>query len=296
MEFGKLLAYFSEWKGRASITDHALYFCDQGAIGCYNGLRLTSAFQPIVHASSQTPFAYEALLRVADRHGSNANPQQVFGGSLRPEEIIYLDRLCRVVHTVNFFTQQPDPELALFLNLDGRHLLSVADGGHGQTFLGLLEHCGVRPQQIVLEIVESLVADSTRLTEAVSHYQRLGYRVAIDDFGSRESNFDRLWMLAPDIIKIDRSLVVQSTLNPRAEKVLPKLVDIIHDLGASVVCEGIETSAQHCIALDAGTDYLQGYYYARPSAVLRPDSVSLTHLVHMPPIAAQPVGSLRASA
>lgn len=270
MEFSKLLAYFDEWQGRPSITDHALCFDDLGAIGCYDGLRLHSMFQPILHAGSLHPFAYEALLRVKDLRGGSYSPQQLFDRSMKPEEIIYLDRLCRVVHTVNFVTQQADldPDLALFLNLDGRHLLSVANGGHGLTFLKLLEHCGIRPQQIVLEIVESLVADSAHLTDALGHYQKLGYRIAIDDFGSRESNFDRLWILSPDIIKIDRSLVTQSAINPRARKVLPKLVQIIHELGANVVCEGIETAEQHVIADDAGADYLQGFHFAHPSAVL----------------------------
>jgi EAL domain-containing protein (putative c-di-GMP-specific phosphodiesterase class I) len=81
---------------------------------------------------------------------------------------------------------------------------------------------------VVLEIVESLVADSTHLIEALESYQKLGYRIAIDDFGSRESNFDRLWNLSPDIVKLDRSLVVQSVVNTRARRVLPKLVEIIH--------------------------------------------------------------------
>ncbi len=269
MEFKKLLEYFSEWKGRQSITDHALRFDDLGAVGCYDGLRLFSVFQPILNAHDQSPFAYEALLRVQERSGRFISPQDVFSRPDVSEEIIYLDRLCRVVHAVNLFTQSPDPKEALFLNVDGRHLLNVSNGGHGRIFQELLEHCGIKPQQVVLEIVESLVADSNRLRDAIASYQKLGYRIAIDDFGSRESNFDRLWNLSPDIVKLDRSLVTQSVVNPRARRVLPKLVEILHDLGATVVCEGIETVEQHSIAVDTGTDLVQGYYYAKPSALLR---------------------------
>lgn len=265
MEFGKLLAYFEEWKGRQSVTDHALQFDDNGAIGCYDGLRLYSVFQPILYASDLKPFAYEALLRVRSLGGELLGPQDLFKRTEVSEEILYLDRLCRVIHSINFFSQNPDRKLTLFLNVDGRHLLNVANGGHGRTFQSLLEFCGISPQQVVLEIVESLVADSTHLVEALESYQKLGYRIAIDDFGSRESNFDRLWNLSPDIVKLDRSLVSQSVINTRARRVLPKLVDIIHELGATVVCEGIEDEEQHKIAVDAGTDLLQGYYYARPA-------------------------------
>jgi len=266
MELIKLLAYFDEWRGRQSVTDHALQFDDNGAIGCYDGLRLYSVFQPILQARDLKPFAYEALLRVRSLAGEILGPQDVFKRTEVSEEILYLDRLCRVIHAINFFSQQPDKKLTLFLNVDGRHLLNVANGGHGRTFQALLDYCGVRPHQVVLEIVESLVADSRHLSEALESYQKLGYRIAVDDFGSRESNFDRLWNLSPDIVKLDRGLVSQSAINPRARRVLPKLVDIIHELGATVVCEGIEDEDQHHIAVDAGTDLLQGYYYARPAA------------------------------
>lgn len=268
MELSKLLAYFEEWKGRQSVTDHALQFDDNGAIGCYDGLRLYSVFQPILYATDMKPFAYEALLRVRSLTGELIGPQDLFKRTEVSEEILYLDRLCRVIHSINFFTQNPDRKLTLFLNVDGRHLLNVANGGHGRTFQALLEFCGIRPQQVVLEIVESLVADSTHLIEALESYQKLGYRIAIDDFGSRESNFDRLWNLSPDIVKLDRSLVSQSVVNSRARRVLPKLVDIIHELGATVVCEGIEDDEQHAMAVDAGTDLLQGYYYARPAPLI----------------------------
>jgi EAL domain-containing protein (putative c-di-GMP-specific phosphodiesterase class I) len=282
MEFSKLLAYFEEWRGRQSVTDHALQFDDNGAIGCYDGLRLFSVFQPILQAGDLQPFAYEALLRVRDLDGGPIGPQDLFKRTEVAEEIIYLDRLCRVIHAINFFSQQPDRKLTLFLNVDGRHLLNVANGGHGRTFQSLLECCGVRPQQVVLEIVESLVADSTHLVEALASYQKLGYRIAIDDFGSRESNFDRLWNLSPDIVKLDRSLVTQSVVNPRARSVLPKLVDIIHELGATVVCEGIEDEEQHRIAVDTGTDLLQGYYYGRPAAQIEKQAVPsiTTGIVH----------------
>ena len=291
MELGKLFTYFEDWRGRQSVRDHALLFDDSGALGRYDGLRLRSVFQPIVHAKDIKAFAYEALLRVSDIAGTPVGPQDVFRRTALPEEILYLDRLCRVIHSVNFFSQSPGRDLSLFLNVDGRHLLNVGGGGHGRTFLTLLEHCDVRPQQVVLEIVESLVADSRHLVEAIESYQRLGYRIAIDDFGSRESNFDRLWNLSPDIVKLDRSLVLQSVVNARARRVLPKLVEIIHELGATVVCEGIENEDQHLSAVDAGADFLQGYYYARPAAQIGAPDLAFVRRPHAPALPAE-IGTL----
>lgn len=176
---------------------------------------------------------------------------------------MHFDRLCRVVHALNFF-HQSGAQGDLFLNISGRHLLSVGKG-HGHTFETLLRHCGLAPTQIVLEVLESGVDDLQHLQEAVNGYRSRGFRVAIDDFGCQHSNFDRLWRLTPDIVKLDRSLIVQASTNARARRILPKIIDIIHDLGAQVVCEGIETAEQHTLARAAGADLLQGYYYARPS-------------------------------
>lgn len=118
----------------------------------------------------------------------------------------------------------------------------------------------------MLEILESRVDELPRLQDAVDAYRSRGFRVAIDDFGCQHSNFDRLWRLTPDIVKLDRSLIVQASEDKRVRRILPKIVEIIHDLGAQVVVEGIETLDQHVLALDAGTDLMQGFYYARPSA------------------------------
>jgi len=236
----------------------------EGAFGQYEDMRMRSVFQPLVTAEGQNPAAYEALLRV---NGGAIPPDQAFGRITSPEGIVFFDRLCRSLHALNFTRQSGEGDV-LYLNVHGRHLLNVDGGTHGSIFEALLGHCGLKPSQVVLEVLESRIDDVQRLTEAVAAYQQRGYRVAIDDFGCSHSNFDRLWLLTPDIVKLDRSLLLQSTHNPRARLILPKIVDIIHDLGALVVCEGVETEDQHKLAVDAGADLLQGYYYARPAPKL----------------------------
>jgi EAL domain-containing protein (putative c-di-GMP-specific phosphodiesterase class I) len=183
------------------------------------------------------------------------------------EEAVCFDRLCRIVHALNFVNQAGHSG-DLFVNVSGRHLMGVSNHGHGEIFERLLHLCGLRPGRVILEILEARVDDIEHLNEAVAAYRKRGYRVAIDDFGCEHSNFDRLWRLTPDIVKLDRSLILQGISNPRARRILPKIVDIIHELGAQVVCEGIETPDQHALAVDAGADLVQGYLYARPAPAL----------------------------
>jgi len=266
MNIQDLVHYFDSLGSPGSVGLHKLQFDDHGAFGNYQGLRLYSVFQPLFTADTLQPAAHEALLRARDAANRPVTPADAFRRAVTPEAAMHFDRLCRVVHALNFF-HQSGAQGDLFLNISGRHLLSVGTG-HGHTFETLLRHCGLAPTQIVLEVLESGVDDLQHLQEAVNGYRSRGFRVAIDDFGCQHSNFDRLWRLTPDIVKLDRSLIVQASTNARARRILPKIIDIIHDLGAQVVCEGIETAEQHTLARAAGADLLQGYYYARPSSVV----------------------------
>lgn len=238
--------------------------------GHFKGLELHSVFQPLFPRCAGQSIAHEALLRATDRQGRSLPPGEAFNFPGDAEEMLFLDRLCRVVHAGNFVRQSAAGDL--FLNIEGRHLLAASN--HGQAFEALLKVCGLSPQRIILEILEARIDDLERLQEAVAGYRSRGYRVAIDDFGCEHSNFDRLWRLDPDIVKLDRSLMVQAQTNLRARRVLPRLVEIIHELGALAVCEGIENQIQHDLALDAGADWLQGYFYARPAARLWPQATA----------------------
>ncbi|MBA3998830.1 MAG: EAL domain-containing protein [Candidatus Accumulibacter sp.] len=286
MPIDDLLSYFDRWNGLPAAPGHNLEFDDCGVSGSYRGLRLYSVFQALFAADTLRPVAHEALLRARDEANRAVPPAEAFKRAVTPEDAVYFDRLCRMVHALNFFNQS-GAEGELFLNVSGRHLLSVGGGGHGRTFETLLQHCGLRPTQIVLEILESRVDDLQHLQEAIDAYRSRGFRVAIDDFGCQHSNFDRLWQLTPDIVKLDRSLIVQAVANPRARRILPKLIEIIHDLGAQAVVEGIETLEQHALACDAGADLLQGYYYAKPSAEVVSRPVALvSSFVRAAPVAA----------
>jgi len=262
-----LIEFFNHSAGRPSHVDQCLLFADSGVSGRYCGLNLKSFFQPLADTVTLKHVAFEALLRARLDDGRTVSPEQAFTLPKHPDGIVFLDRLCRTMHAYNFAAQAYPGDM-LYLNVHGKHLMNVESGSHGHTFETLLGHCGLSPSQVVLEILESDIEDEARLVEAVATYQARGYTIAIDDFGCKHSNFDRLWKLTPDIVKLDRSLILQSSDNPRARKILPKLVGILQDLGAKVVCEGIETGLHHRIAVDVGADMVQGYFYASPGSCL----------------------------
>jgi EAL domain-containing protein (putative c-di-GMP-specific phosphodiesterase class I) len=156
----------------------------------------------------------------------------------------------------------------LYLNVDGRHMMNVTENEKGMVFAQMIELLGLSPSNIVLEILEGDIANLDELAEIVHCYKVNGYRIAIDDFGSKNSNFDRLWRISPNIVKLDRSLIVKASESNKARKVMKKIIETIHELDCITVVEGIETADQHLIAIDAGADLLQGFLYGKPAQKL----------------------------
>jgi EAL domain-containing protein (putative c-di-GMP-specific phosphodiesterase class I) len=259
--------FIADWNPDPRRAVQVLFDSDSGFFAQHDGITLRSVFQPIFSATKSIPVGHEALLRATDSSGQSIAPEKVFERAVNLGDTIFLDRISRMLHVVNF-ARQNRGGTKLYLNMDGRNLMTVNSGQHGRFFGPLLDMCGLPSETLVLEILESRISDHDRLVEAVAAYTHQGFKIAIDDFGARDSNFDRLWMLSPHIVKMDRSLIVKAVDDTRVRRILPKLVEIVHDLEAAVIFEGIETEAQQAIASDSGADMVQGFFWARPSATI----------------------------
>ncbi|HXU92333.1 MAG TPA: EAL domain-containing protein [Gallionella sp.] len=227
-------------------------------------LQLRSVFQPIVDHKRGKPLGYEALLRASDSTGESISPPAAFRRAEVLERLVRFDRLTRTLHTLNFLNMGADDAL-LFLNVHPDLLVAVH--GHGRVFEQVLHQHDVSTHQVVIEINESAVGEERLLKEAVANYRDRGYRIAIDDFGKEHSNLERLWTLLPEYVKLDASIIHAAESNDRLQRILPKLVEIIRDLGAEVVIEGIETQAHLDLARHAGVHLMQGYLLGRPAGI-----------------------------
>ncbi|OYY45373.1 MAG: hypothetical protein B7Y56_05475 [Gallionellales bacterium 35-53-114] len=234
-------------------------------IGHHKGLRLTSHFQPIFSLVHKRPVGYEALLRAQDRTGKNIPPLAIFNMVRGEEETVFLDRLCRNLHLRNFLPAADDTSW-IFLNVNPQ--VTVGGKRYGPYFGELLERYQIPPHRIVVEILEANIHDESLLAEAVDYYKNLGCLVAIDDFGAGHSNFDRIWRLSPQIVKLDRSMIAQAAHNISVRRVLPNLVSLLHESGSLALMEGIETEHEALIAMDSGIDFVQGYYFGKPKESL----------------------------
>jgi predicted signal transduction protein with EAL and GGDEF domain len=129
----------------------------------------------------------------------------------------------------------------------------------------LLAEYGVPARLLRLEVTESAVmGDAARCMEVLQRLHDLGVHLSIDDFGTGYSSMAYLRRLPVDELKIDRSFVLGMTTTSQDLVLVRTAIDLGHNLGLTVVAEGVE-GADHVDALrELGCDIAQGYHYARP--------------------------------
>lgn len=228
---------------------------------------LTSHYQPIFSLPMGKRVGHEALLRPRDAAGQPVSPLQFLQIERDFEQRLRLDRACHDLHLRNFQRQSRDPGW-LFLNMDPEAFLRTPSEPYEHSFAALLDTLDFPRERLVVEVLEAAVRESAAFATAVAYFRELGCLIALDDFGAGHSNFDRVWRIQPEIVKLDRSLITQAARDTRVRRILPQMVSLLHEAGAMVLMEGIETLEEAHIALDADVDFVQGFYFGRPAADL----------------------------
>ena len=125
----------------------------------------------------------------------------------------------------------------------------------------------VDPGRVVLEVTEhELIDDVGRIRAAVAGFRKAGFRLAIDDMGAGYAGLTKLVNLAPEIIKLDRALVMRIDEDPTRQALVRAGVGFAAALGASLVAEGIETEAELAMLRELGITLGQGFHLGRPEA------------------------------
>ncbi|HBX38812.1 MAG TPA: EAL domain-containing protein [Pseudohongiella sp.] len=226
----------------------------------FESRRLYSAFQPIYSIAHKRIVGLEALVRAIDEHGASISPVELFG-KRQGEAVHNLDLTCQQVHLQNFHALDP-PDAWLFLNVDPATLSRCA---RYTTFLcDLLVEYGYTPNRVVIEILESSIEDESELEQTIGQYKDLGFLIAIDDFGAGHSNFERIWRIQPDIVKLDRGMLKKAGQDASVKELLKGITSMLHNCKCLVLAEGVETTEEALAAMDAQVDLIQGYYFARP--------------------------------
>ena len=216
-------------------------------------------FQPIVNAVSTVVEGYECLIR-----GS------LDGTPVSPAEFIPLAEETGMILAIGEFALREACAALPFLPGDRPYVAvnlspyELRDPDLLERIETVLTAAKVDRWRIVLEVTEGAETSSAD-AEILRELCKLGVKIAIDDFGSGHANLAYLTTLPAQIVKLDRALITPMIDDPGAAAVVKKAIEMAHDLGMSVVGEGVETNDELNALRLMKCDRIQGWLTGRPA-------------------------------
>jgi len=156
-------------------------------------------------------------------------------------------------------------QIAVSINLS---MLELESGKFVEYVVQQLAHHQVSPDMIKFEITEGsamISEDKTRIQ--LLELKRIGIDISLDDFGTGYTSFSYLKKIPANILKIDRSLVINIITNEEDRRIVKAMIELGHTLGMKIVVEGIEDEKMLDLIVGFGCDYMQGYYFSKPLPV-----------------------------
>jgi EAL domain-containing protein (putative c-di-GMP-specific phosphodiesterase class I) len=265
--------YLARLSGAGGATSSIRLDADGKAQGRFFNCTMGSAFQPIrqLDAADRAALAYEGLARGVALADQGLSLWKLLDHAASDDESIELDRLCRMLHAINFFRQLQAPAAGqepvdLYLNVHDR-LLGAVSSNHGHAFQRILAALGLPIERIVLQLPQVTPQQGWLLQYVADNYRRNGFRFAVNAATPAEA-LDLLARVRPDVLKLDARLLGQAD-----QPDLLRLAQASHAQGARLVFKRLETSTAlallRWLAVAAGVPVLaQGYLLDTPDAVL----------------------------
>jgi len=225
--------------------------------------RIQTWFQPVFRAD-QSLWGHECLARAHDAAGERIAPSTLFADARAERLTFMLDRVCRETHVASAGAAGLPEDSKILINFLPTAIYEPAFCL--RTTEALIRKHRIAHDRIIFEVVESeQVADREHLIKIFGHYRKNGFQVALDDVGAGYAGLSMLGDLNPDLIKIDRDLVIKAENSRMHRSICNGLIQIAHEFDKLALAEGVETREQCDMMRNLGADLIQGFYLGRPS-------------------------------
>ena len=223
---------------------------------------LAPVFQPIfrVHGQDRAVHSLECLMR--GPKGTSVERANILFAYVRLKRAeIAVDRACMRAALQEAARLPFEPRISV--NVHASTL------GRDAAFVSYLkdtaESCGISPRRLTVELIEHAPFwDAAGIWRAIDELRRFGMRLAVDDVGAGQSNYNMILDCCPDALKVDAYVVKGCHAHKHRVAVLESVMTLAHKLGAQVVAEGIEEARDLEVLLRLGIHLIQGYMLARP--------------------------------
>jgi EAL domain-containing protein (putative c-di-GMP-specific phosphodiesterase class I) len=223
---------------------------------------LVPLFQPIfkVHSQARALHSLECLMR-GPKGTSVERANILFAYVRRKRGEIAVDRACMRAALQEAARLPEEPRISVNV-----HATTLGrDTGFVGYLKNLAEGCGVSPRRLTVELIEHAPFwDAAGIWRAIDELRSFGMRLAVDDVGAGQSNYNMILDCCPDALKVDAYVVKGCHADKHRVAVLESITTLAQRFGAQVVAEGIEEAADLEVLLGMGINLIQGYMLARP--------------------------------
>ena len=223
-------------------------------------------YQPILRTKDKSLWGFEVLSRWTHHEL----------GEIIPEEFIAIAEQSSLIKDLTLYIldlsfkqfkiwRELNTNFCLSINLSVK---DIQDADFPSKMKILLEKYNIDPLKVNLEITENtMMSDSKRAYEVMTELNKLGLKIAIDDFGTGFSSLSYLKQLPTQTLKIDRSFVSDMIEDENDAVIVRSTIDLAHNMGRSVVAEGVDSKDILDILEILGCDFVQGFYLCEPISV-----------------------------
>jgi diguanylate cyclase (GGDEF)-like protein len=221
-------------------------------------------FQPKVSLDDSLVNGFEALARWESHEFGLVNPAEFIPIAETSKMIIPIGSfvLEEVFKKTKCLLNEGNDNFKIAVNLSEMQLredVVLSD------FKNLIDKYRINPKYIEVEITESMLMKSfDKNVRIIQEIKNLGVSIALDDFGTGYSSLNYLTKLPIDVLKIDRSFVIDLMSNPKSKCIVENIINLSHQLGIEVVAEGVEDKSQVEYLRMILCDVVQGYYFSKP--------------------------------
>ena len=170
-----------------------------------------------------------------------------------------IDEVCR---QVSLWKKECGHEMPVSINVSA---IQFEDEYFKKDIQARITDADLEPSIIELELTETIIMkNNDNNILLLNSLKDLNFKILIDDFGTGYSAFNYLKEYPVDILKIDKTFINNIKKDPRDATIVRGIISIAHELGLTVIAEGVETTEQLDLLRSFGCDEYQGYYFSRP--------------------------------
>lgn len=221
-------------------------------------------YQPQISLKTAEMIGVEALMRWQSPERGMVSPAEFIPLAESTDFIIDLEEwaLETACRQKVLWQQQGLPPWQMSVNISGRHLTQPK---FTDRVIEILVQTGVKPEQLKLELTESLLVKNVEQTlDTFRQLRGMGIQIAIDDFGTGYASLGYLQNFPFDTLKIDRCFVSGIDSNPKNATITMAIIQMAHRLKFEVIAEGVETEGEQEFLRSYDCDAIQGYFISRP--------------------------------